>query len=33
MMALMTFLAAVSAGICFIGFLEALQMINQALPQ
>jgi hypothetical protein len=33
LMAFLTFLAAVSAGICFIGFLQALQMINQALPQ
>jgi len=32
-MAFMTFLAAVSACIVFVGFLQALQMINQVLPQ
>ena len=33
MMAFLTFLAAVSACIVFVGFLQALQMINQVLPQ
>lgn len=33
MMAFMTFLAAVSACIVFVGGLELLQLINQVLPQ
>jgi len=32
-MAFLMFLAAVSACIVFVGFLELLQLINQALPQ
>jgi hypothetical protein len=32
-MALATFTAAVVCGVIFIGFLSALQMLNECLPQ